>query len=116
MSLSRALTMLPVDPPLEGVMRDTLVLLSHHTGEWFSLKEVASRTGHELADLAEVFEALRRGFVVDFDDDHGAFRYEHDPGVDFEIETFMRRSVVQETHAQRNVARYRERYGGSTFG
>lgn len=115
MSLSRALTMLPVDPLLEGVMRDTLVLLSHHTGEWFSLQEVAGRTGHAIGDLAQVFEALRRGFVVDFDDNHSAFRYQYDPGVDFEIETFMRRSVVQETHAERNVARYRERYGG-TFG
>ena len=115
MSLSRALTMLPADPPLDGVMRDILLLLSHHTGEWFSLQEAASRTGHDVRDLSHVFEALRRGFVVDFDDDHSAFRYQHDPGVDFEIETFMRRSVVQETHAQRNVARYRERYGG-TFG
>lgn len=112
MSLSRALTMLPPDTPLDGVMRDILVLLSHHPGEWFSHQEVASRTGHDARDISQVLEALRRGFVVDFDDDHGAFRFEHDPGVDFEIETFLRRSVVQETHAQRNVARYRERYGG----
>jgi hypothetical protein len=115
MSLSRALTMLPSDAPLDGVMRDLLVLLSHHAGEWFSQREAATRTGHLERDISQVLEALRRGFVVDFADDHSAFRYQYDPGVDFEIETFMRRSVVQETHAERNVARYRERYGG-TFG
>ncbi|HZL06374.1 MAG TPA: hypothetical protein VFE45_13325 [Coriobacteriia bacterium] len=113
MSLSRALTMLPSDNLLESVMRDVLVLISHHAGEWFSQQEVTSRTGHEARDVSQVFEALRRGFVVDFDDDHSAFRYRYDPGVDFEIETFLRRSAVQETHAQRNVARYRERYGGT---
>jgi hypothetical protein len=112
MSLSRALTMLPSDAPLDGVMRDLLVLLSHHAGEWFSQREAATRTGHLERDISQVLEALRRGFVVDFDGDHSSFRYQHDPAVDFEIETFLRRSAVHESHAQRNVARYRERYGG----
>lgn len=92
-------------------MRDVIVLLSHHTGEWFSSAEVASRTGFAEAETTQVLEALRRGFVVDFDGDHGAFRYERDPAVEFEIEVFLRRSTVQEAHAQKNVARYRQRYG-----
>lgn len=113
MSLARALTFLPPESALDSVWRDVLTLFSHHAGEWLDTSEVAVRTGEPARLVTHVLEALRRGFVIDFDGEREAFRYRHDPGVDFEIESFLRRSTAYDRHRQDSVARYRERFGSS---
>jgi hypothetical protein len=110
-SLARALSRLPSDRSTEAVIKDAITLFVHHAGEWLVREDVARRTGHLMAEMRPVLEALHAAYVLDFDEPVSAYRYRYDIGLSIEIDTFLHRTHVVENHVQTNVARFRERYG-----
>ncbi len=112
-SLARALSRLPSDHETETVIRDVITLMTHHTGEWLPVEDIARKSGNLVLQVRPVLEAMRDAFVLDFDDVPGAFRYRYDVGVSIEFDAFLHRSRAVENHMQTNVARFRERYGSS---
>lgn len=111
MSLARALAYLELDAASERILRDVLVLFTHHPNEPLSERDIVMRTGHEREMLHEMLQALVRGFVLDFDSASGAYTFNGDIVVGFEIDTFRRRVDSHEGHVSSNVARFRERHG-----
>lgn len=110
MSLARALASLELDAAAERVLRDVLVLFTHHPGEPLTEREIVMRTGYERETLHEMLSALVRAFVLDFDSASDAYTFNGDVAAGFEIDTFKRRVDSHEGHVSSNVARFRERH------
>lgn len=110
-SLARALARLPDDIESGRVLRDVLVFLRRHKGEWLSEADIRMRTGLAPADVRAVLPVLVDAFVLDFDRATERYRYEGDVALAFEVDAFVRRIDCAESHVRTNVAKFRERYG-----
>lgn len=113
MSLSRALSALPDDTELHRALRDVLLLFRRHKGEWLTASDVRTKTGGQQEHISRLLPELARGFVLDFDSETGAYRYNGEVVVGYEIDTFVRRTDSHQAHMQTNVAKFRERRYGS---
>ncbi|HAL29411.1 MAG TPA: hypothetical protein DCP20_01665 [Coriobacteriia bacterium] len=110
-SLARALANLELDAAAARVLRDVLVLFTHHPDEPLTERDIVMRTGHERETLHEMLTVLVRAFVLDFDSASGTYTFNGDVVVGFEIETFRRSVDSHQGHVSSNVARFRERHG-----
>lgn len=111
MSLAKALSWLPQDVETELAVRDVLLLLRKHRGEWLTAEEAGRRTGHAPEALAPVLAALARAYVVRLADARPpAYRFDGDVGASVEIDSFVRRVRAERAYAETNVARFRRRY------
>jgi len=100
-----------LDADSESVLRDVLVLFSHHPREWLTPQDTATRTGRPADSVRPMMSVLASSFVLDFDDATGAYRYSGDVVLGYEIDTFRKRVDSQHSHVSSNVARFRERHG-----
>lgn len=110
-SLARALSRLPDDIESGRALRDVLVFLRRHKGEWLSDAEIVMKTGQPAADVRRILPVLVDAFVLDFDSATERYKYEGDVALSFEVDAFVRRIDSHESHVRTNVARFRERYG-----
>lgn len=111
LSLSRALSNLPDDAELERSLRDVLLLFRRHKSEWLTEAEIRTKTGCQAAHVVRVLPVLARAFVLDFDSASGAYRFNGDVVLGYEIDGFMRRVESHQAHVRTNVAKFRDRYG-----
>jgi hypothetical protein len=113
LSLTRALSNLPEDAELERTLRDVLILFRRHKAEWLSELDVRTKTGCRPAHIAMLLPVLACAFVLDFDSASGAYRFNGDVVLGYEIDAFVRRVDSHQAHVRTNVAKFRERRCGS---
>ena len=88
-----------------------MALFARHPGEWLPAERVAEVTEIDRALIQRILRVMGSSFVLDSDDDSGAYRYERDPLLDLEIRRYLHRVDTHSDMLRSNVEQFRRRYG-----
>lgn len=111
MSLRRGLESLPRDRETESCVKELLLTLRRHEGEWLSAVEVAEMAGVADRCVGRVLETFAATSVINREGEPPKFRFAPDRLLVLEVESFLRRAASHTGMLQDSVARFRERYG-----
>lgn len=111
MSLRRSLESLPRDRETEFCVRELLLTLRRHQGEWLTAGEVAEMAGVSDRCAGSVLETFAAASVIAREGSPPRFRFAPDRLLVLEVESFLRRANSHTGMLQDSVARFRERYG-----
>ena len=111
MSLRSALETLPSDRTTLAAVREIVELFFRHPGEWIATSRIVDITEVPAETTRRVLRVLDGSFVLDSDDDTGAFRYERDPVLDLEIRRYLHSVDTHSDMLRSNVEQFRRRYG-----
>lgn len=109
MSLHSALERLPGDRATESTVREVLVYVRAHAGQWLDGDDIALRLEKPGTSVGAILAKLAEGQVLASDDER--FRYERDPIVELDVQRFLRRAQHHTQLVQDNVAKFRDRFG-----
>ncbi len=111
MSLKRGLESLPADRETQTCVRELLLALERHCGEWLEVSQVARMSGVGERCAGTTLPVLARAGVVSAKTDPAAYRYDPDRLLRLEVAGFLRRADFRTGKLQDNVSRFRQRFG-----
>lgn len=111
MSLKRGLETLPPDRETEACVRELLLALRRHEGEWLDAGQLARIAGLPERCLIKALPVFADARVVERRSDPAAYRFVPDRLLTLEVDSFLRRADVKTGKLQNNVSRFRTRYG-----
>lgn len=113
MSLRKAIESLPDDRATVMATRQVVAFFETHPNEWTDSSRVARATNLEETQISAVLRAMADAFVLDCGDSNGtACRFTPDVLLAIEVRRYLRASAVSGARLQRDVDRFRGRFGG----
>lgn len=113
MSLKTALASLPDDRETAACTREVIGYLAEHYDQPVTAARIARVVGMDKHRVETVMRALAAGYVVDCggDPEVASCVFKPDSLTSMEVNRFMRSAVSSSARLQRDVDRFRGRYG-----
>ncbi len=115
MSLRKAIESLPDDRATVLATRQVIAFFNAHPNEWANSARIARATGVDETHVAVVLQVMAEQFVLDCGGSNGReCRYAPDSLLAIEVRRYLQSSAVSGARLQRDVDRFRGRFGGTS--